>query len=93
MKAWLFDQTPNTACITCQSVIDGNPVFMVTHYDDDHSWAFLDGGELDASEAMVVAMAEVVGRHPELQDIADLPPGPSASRGGVGEPWVRQPDA
>jgi hypothetical protein len=34
---WKFDQAPNVVCITCQSVIAGNPVLVVTHYEEDHS--------------------------------------------------------
>lgn len=84
---WKFDQAPNVACITVRSVIDGAPVLLVTHYEDDHSWAFMDGEAHDTMDALVVAMAEVLNVHPELQEIADLPPGWSASRGAVGEPW------
>jgi len=35
---------------------------------------------------MVVAMSEVLERHPELLEIAGLPPGWTASRVTVGEP-------
>ena len=44
---WKFDQAPNVACITSQAVLDGSPVLVVTHYGDDHSWAFLDGAGAD----------------------------------------------
>jgi hypothetical protein len=44
----------------------GKPVLTVAHYEDDHSWAFLDGGPFDAADALVVAMSEVLGLHPEL---------------------------
>ncbi len=85
---WTFDQARNVACITCRSVIDGAPVLSVTHYEDDHSWAFLDGVEFDPAESLVAAMATVVDRHPELREIASLPPGWSANRGAVGASWV-----
>jgi hypothetical protein len=89
---WLFDQGPNVACLTCRSVLDGTPVRVVTHYDDDDSWAFLDGTDLDERDAMVVAMKSVVNVHPDLAEIADLPPGWSARRAGAGQPWVRRKD-
>jgi hypothetical protein len=62
------------ACITVRSVISNDPVFRVTHYEDDHSWAFLDGREHREAEALVVATGSLAGRHPQLDAIADLAP-------------------
>lgn len=90
---WTFDQGPSVDCITCQSVIDGHPVLVVTHYEDDHSWAFLDGGPTDAATARVVAMFTVIERHPDLTGVASLPPGWSATRAALGEPWLTLQDA
>ena len=87
---WKFDQPPNVACITCQSVIDGHPVLVATHYDDDHSWGFMDGAATDMATALVVAMSEVLERHPDLEEIASLPPGWSATRAAAGKPWMKQ---
>jgi hypothetical protein len=89
---WKFDQGRNVACITCRSVMNGRPVLIVTHYEDDHSWGFLDGGPNDGETALIVAMSEVVERHPDLVDIATLPPGWSATRAAPSEPWLRQQD-
>lgn len=89
---WLFDQAPAVACIADRSVMGGKPVLTVAHYEDDHSWAFLDGGPFDAADALVVAMSEVLGLHPELVQIADLPAGWSASRSAVGQPWETRKD-
>lgn len=91
--SWIFDQPPNAACIACRSVIAGEPVMLVTHYDDDHSWAFLDGKTSDTREALVVAMSEVLSAHPELFEIADLPAGWTARRAVVGDPWVKTTDS
>lgn len=89
---WPFDQGPNVACITCRSVLDGAPVLIVTHYDDDDSWAFLDGQAHDPSAALLVAMKTIVERHPSIVEIADLPPGWTAARRAPDEPWVREMD-
>jgi hypothetical protein len=89
---WIFDQAPNVACIADRSVMSGRPVLVVAHYEDDHSWAFLDGGPFDPADALVVAMSEVVERHPELVEIAELPAGWSASRSAVGQPWETRKD-
>ena len=86
---WKFDQGPNMACIACRSVLAGRPVLVATHYEDDHSWAFMDGEPADTATALVVAMSEVVDHHPDLHEIADLPPGWSARRVAAGEPWSK----
>ncbi len=88
----MFDQAPNVACIASASVVAGEPVLIVTHYEDDHSWAFLDGQVLDPTQAVLVAMSTVLDVHPELHGMADLPHGWTANRAAVGEPWSKQQD-
>jgi hypothetical protein len=40
-ELWAFDQGPEVAAITTGQVLDGGlPILRVTHYSDDHSWAF-----------------------------------------------------
>ena len=90
-ETWQFDQTPNTACITCPSVMNGGPVLVVTHYADDHSWAFLDGEVADPSQALVVAMSEVLRLHPELRAIANLQPGHTLTRESPSTQWIGSP--
>jgi diadenosine tetraphosphate (Ap4A) HIT family hydrolase len=89
---WVFDQAPNAACVASSTVVTGGPVLVVTHYEDDHSWAFLDGQSFDPSQAMVVAMSTVLELHPDLTDIASLPPGWTANRTAAGQPWSMQRD-
>ena len=90
--AWKFDQAPNVACIASPSLFEGYPVLIATHYEDDHSWSFTDGEPTEAVQALVVAMSEIVDRHPDLDEIAELPPGWSATRKAVGEPWAKRKD-
>lgn len=89
---WVFDQAPNVACITSRSVMNGAPVLVVTHFADGDSWSFLDGSAFDPAQAMVVAMSGVLDRHPELEEIASLPPGWTARRAAFGEPWSMTQD-
>ncbi len=88
---WTFDQAPNVACITTQAVLDGHPVLAVTHYDDDHSWAFMDGSNTNNADTRVVAMRTVLERHPELEATAHLLPGQTATRASAGDAWVTEP--
>lgn len=89
---WKFDQAPNVACITCPSVVAGEPVLVVTHYEEDYSWAFLDGQPHDMAAALVVAMSTVLDVHPDLMEVANLPPGWSATRTAIDEPWSKSKD-
>jgi hypothetical protein len=90
--SWLFDQAPNVAAVTCKSVVAGAPILLVTHYLDDHSWAFLDGRTVELSDALVVSMKNIIDAHPDIGAIADLSPGWSARRANANSPWVRKID-
>ncbi|QAY78161.1 hypothetical protein [Sphingosinicella sp. BN140058] len=90
--AWMFDQSPNVACIATATVFAGDPVLVVTHYEDDHSWAFLDGRPINQAQTWVVAMSQVIELHPDLQEIADLPPGWTAWRASASQPWLKELD-
>jgi len=86
----MFDQLPNVACIAGRDVMAGSPVLGVVHFEDDHSWAFSGARGNGAAQGMVVAMSEVLELHPELNCLADLAPGWSATRPANGEAWQQQ---
>ncbi len=87
---WPFDQARDCAAITAVNVIERNyPVLRVTHYTDDHSWAFLCGTTNETSDGRVIGMEEALELDPTLAEIADLPPGWSAWREAIGGPWHR----
>lgn len=90
---WPFDQVPNAACIASEGVMQGKAVLSVTHYADDHSWAFMDAIPADPIDAMIVAMSAVLRLHPDLVEVATLAPGCSASRAGQAGPWSIRSDA
>jgi hypothetical protein len=89
-NAWPFDQPRNCAAISVRSVVLGaQPILFVSHDAEDRGWQFLDGGTADLANALVVAMEEIIKGDPSLLEIADLPPGWSASRATATSPWVR----
>jgi hypothetical protein len=90
---WPFDQAPNVAAISTRQVIELNyPILLVTHYEDDDSWAFLCGTTDDhINDGRVIGMGEALGRDPTLRSIADLPSGWSAWREAKDSAWVRYP--
>jgi hypothetical protein len=53
---WPFDQTPRTAAITVQAILDGAPILLVSHDPDDDGWQFLDGGTVVEGQARVIGM-------------------------------------
>jgi hypothetical protein len=79
-EVWPFDQAPNVAAISTRQVIELDyPILLVTHYEDDDSWAFLCGTTEDyKKDGRVIGMGEAVARDESLRLVADLPPGWSA---------------
>jgi len=67
-------------------------VLLVSHDAEDHGWQFLTGERIDMKDAMLVCLSEVVALHPDVLDVADLPPGWDASRTDKNAPWVRFKD-
>lgn len=89
---WPFDQGPRVAAITTVNVLERRaPILLVTHYDDDDSWAFLCGLTNAEEDGRVIGMGEALRIDPTLRDIADLPPGWRAHRAAVGAPWQKYP--
>lgn len=87
---WPFDQACNVAAITTRQVLsEGLPILRVTHYSDDHSWAFVCGTTDDEADGRVISMSEALEIDPTLKDIAALPPGWTAWREKVGGEWRR----
>lgn len=89
-EEWPFDQAPNVAALTTRQVIELNfPICQVTHYVDDHSWAFLCGTTTEEDDYRVIHMGHVWTLDKSLREVADLPPGWSAWRESTSAPWER----
>lgn len=92
-EEWPFDQAPNVAAITTVRVLkDKFPVLRVTHYSDDHSWAFTCGTTNATKDGRVIGMRHALELDPTLRTIADLPPGWTAWRERIGAEWHRSPN-
>src|SRR5438552_18302316 len=71
---WPFDQAPDVAAITTVRVIEGKlPILAVTHYSDDHSWAFVRGTTNGNEDGRVIGMGEALSIDATLRTIADVP--------------------
>jgi len=89
--SWPFDQPENCAVISVRQVmLEGAPVLLVTHDEEDHGWQFLAGGEFRTEDGVVVSFRSVVFKDPTLFELADLPPGWQAHRNGLDAAWVRE---
>ena len=88
---WTFDQAENVACFTVRQVLkEGAPILYVVHDASDHGWQFLTGEDVTMKDAMIVSMKEIVEHDPTLLEIGNMPPGHTARRSAVGEPWMIQ---
>lgn len=86
---WPFDQPPNAAAITTRQVLENNlPILCVIHYEDDHSWGFFCGTTCQTVDGRVIGMSAALKRDPSLAEVAHLPPGKSAHRVSMDDPWV-----
>ncbi len=87
---WPFDQARNVTAITTKQVLEEKfPILRVTHYMDDHSWAFVCGTTNTVEDGRVICMESALNIDPTLIEIADLPPGYCAQRVSIGAPWQR----
>lgn len=58
---------------------------------DDDGFQFLSDGEKAEGDAMMVGLEEVFELDPTIGQLASLPPGWRATRGGPEEAWVVEP--
>jgi len=61
---------------------------LVAH-NADGSWQFLRGTDVDSDEGLAVHTDHVLERHPDLNELADLPRGWAAERENVDQAWHR----
>jgi hypothetical protein len=88
---WSFVDAYGTMVVTSRAVVhDQRPILYVSHDADDGMWQFHDGSTVNAKDAMVVGLGEVVDMDPTLRYLADLPLGWCARRAERNEPWKRQ---
>ena len=78
--------------MTMRQVLDrSEPILLVSHNADDHSWHFIGSTDASVADGRVVGLEEIVRLDPTVVELADLPPGWEALRDGLGTIWVRRP--
>jgi hypothetical protein len=89
-STWQFADPPNVATFTLRSVMERrHPILLVVHDRDDGGWQFLDGRNVQMSEAMLVGLEEIVNLDPSVLELADLPLGWYARRESARDAWIR----
>jgi hypothetical protein len=85
MRHWLL----GTTCIQSREVFERRkPVLLISHDADDGVWQLIGGSDADSSTGKVGHLHHAVDEDLSLIDVLALPPGRSAVRAGVGEPWT-----
>lgn len=72
---WLFNDPPDVAAFTTLQVLEGHPVLMVTHDDDDGAWQFLCGTTDNADDLRMVSLKSMLDGEANLSELFDLPSG------------------
>jgi hypothetical protein len=87
---WPFADSPNVATFTVRSIVEKRrPLLLVVHDNDDGSWQFLDGDQINISNAMLVGLGEIAKLDQSILELADLPLGWYASRQSPFDSWLR----
>jgi hypothetical protein len=91
-KPWSFEDPENVAVITLKKIIkQESSVLYVTHDDEDGTWQFLDGDEVNEEEACLLSLIQMVNLDPSLIELSDLPLGWIAWRDNPESLWLRAP--
>ena len=90
LSPWPFDQPRNCATFTVRQVMQKEePILVVSHAAEDHSWSFVGPTGFSMKDAMLVCLEEVVKLDISTLAVADLPPGWQATRESPTHPWTR----
>ncbi|TMK65748.1 MAG: hypothetical protein E6G60_04425 [Actinobacteria bacterium] len=87
-----FNDPEHTMAFTTRRVTEQNyPVLVVSHDAEDGAWQFLCGTTNDPKEGVTEALGSMLERHPEIEELADLPLGWIAWREDETSAWIREP--
>lgn len=92
MSPWPFPEPPESRALSVWRVtVSRWPVLLVSHDAEDGLWQFLTGDEVQASDARMTTLGEMLQLDPTLAALADLPRGWQATRADAESPWERSP--
>lgn len=84
-----FQEPENTACFTCDHVLNGtHPILYVSHDTNDGTWQFLCGTENhNESNARILGIKEITEIDQTLNELSKMPVGTFAQRSEIGGKW------
>jgi hypothetical protein len=86
MRHWLLG-TPSIQ--TLEVFERREPVLLVVNDADDGLWQLIGSTDAQRSTGKIGHLYHAIDDDPSMLEIVDLPPGHSADRADVGEPWTR----
>ena len=79
----------NQAVFTTRHVVkDGETIAYVFHSEDDGAWTFFSDRENSITDAMVLALHEIIAIDGTLSELLDMPEGKMAFRKSKNDTWV-----
>lgn len=89
MPDWPFPDPPEFNVFSTRQVMEREqPILLVAHDEADGAWQFI-GGPWQGEDLIVICLEHAVERDPTVRELANLPRGWAAKRGGEGLPWTR----
>jgi hypothetical protein len=84
-----FKEPKNTACFTCDHVLNnGKPILYVSH-DQEGDWQFLCGQNNHTEvNAKIISLEEVTELDPSVNDLFEMPMGVGAERDSKKDKWT-----
>ena len=93
MVKYNFLEEKKTMVITTKNIINQiKDITFVSHDDEDGMWEFLDGDEVDETNAAIVSLFEIVQLDNSINELYELPLGGLAYRNNKNEKWIIQID-
>lgn len=84
-----FKEKENTACFTCDHVMNKEkPILFVSHDNDDSSWQFLFGTENHTDTNIKnISIKQAIEIDSTINELYEMPDGLCAERESVGAEW------
>jgi hypothetical protein len=85
-----FNESPNTACFTCDHVLKRErPILYASHYSDDGSWQFTCGkSDHTEANAKIISLKQATEIDESINDLYEMPLGVGAERETQTSKWI-----
>ena len=85
---FLFKEAENTACFSCNHIIDQKKPILYVSHDEEGDWQFLCGIEEHAVEnAKIISLKSATELDQTINDLFEMPRGVGAERNNINEKW------